>query len=155
MSIWLLYKMWWPTVLFLLSCQMVGREHPWSSHSLMHGIWFSYRGPYKSMKDKNTLKTSSNWSAWCWGVKHAGNLLLGGCSVTFVTNCFQVQILSYEGLRMIKQGGDLNVIWRELLNSRRNEISMKVYVCVCVCVCVWLPCFDVLCCVPDYWEGRL
>ncbi len=35
-------------------------------------------------------------------------------------------------LRMIKQGGDLNVIWRELLNSRRNEISMKVYVCVCV-----------------------
>jgi len=55
----------------------------------------------------------------------------------------------------IKQGGDLNVIWRELLNSRRNEISMKVYMCVCVCVCVSFPCFDVLCCVPDFWEGRL
>lgn len=52
---------------------------------------------------------------------------------------------------MIKQGEDLNVIWRELLNSRRNEISMKVYMRVCVS----LPCFDVLRCVPDYWEGRL
>jgi hypothetical protein len=59
----------------------------------------------------------------------------------------------------IKQGGDLNVIWRELLNSRRNEISMKVYMCVCVYIYIYiyisLPCFDVLCCVPDYWEGRL
>jgi len=41
----------------------IGREHPWSSHSLMHGIWFSYRGPYKLKKDKNTLKSSPNWSA--------------------------------------------------------------------------------------------
>ncbi len=76
-----------------------------------------------------------------------------GCSVTFVTNCFQVQILSYEGLCMIKQGGDLNVVWRELLNSRRNEISMKVYMCIYIYIS--LPCFDVQCCVPDYWEGRL
>lgn len=53
---------------------------------------------------------------------------------------------------MIKQGGDLNVIWRELLNSRRNEISMKVYMCVYINI---TSCFDVLCCVPDHWEGRL